>query len=184
MDTAETFFPGPISSQLLHTQPEVNFTVVKGAPSPLTLDNLADLNSLGGTGVTLSSTDDFTKYPSWLNGTKPDSTGKVAGDPSAAIIVRDLGNGTVYAFYMYFYNFNEGNVVFGTAAGNHVGDWEHNAIQFLNGVPQSVWFSQHSDGEAFTYSVVEKQGLRPVSYSARGSHANYAITGVRHPLLQ
>jgi hypothetical protein len=179
LDTQEDYFPGAISSQLQNTQPEVNFQPLTGGPSPLTLDNLSDLNALGGSNVSLSSKDDFTTYPSWLNGTRPDSTGKVAGDPSAAIIVNDYGNGTVYAFYMYFYPFNYGNIVFGSPAGNHVGDWEHNAIQFLNGVPQSVWYSQHADGEAFTYSAVEKQGVRPVSYSARGSHANYAITGVR-----
>ena len=178
LDTSETFFPGAISSQLTNTQPEVNSTVVSGAPNPLTLDNLADLNALGGTNVALSSKDDFTKYPPWLNGTKPDSTGEVAGDPSAAIIVNDYGNGTVYAFYMYFYPFNEGNTIFGTPAGNHVGDWEHNAILFNNGVPQSVWYSQHSDGEAFTYDAVQKQGQRVVGYSARGTHANYAISGV------
>lgn len=39
-------------------------------------------------------------------------------------------------------------------------DWEHNAIRFNNGVPQSVWYSQHSNGMAYTYSAVEKQGLR------------------------
>ena len=178
LDTTETFFPGPISSQLLNTKPEVNFTVLSGYPTPLTLSNLDSLNSQGGTAVSLSSTDDFTTYPAWLDGAKPDATGKTAGDPSAAIIVNDYGNGTVYAFYMYFYPFNLGNEVFGTPAGNHVGDWEHNAIHFEGGVPQSVWFSQHSGGEAFTYACVEKQGDRVVAYSANGTHANYAITGV------
>lgn len=179
----ESYFPAPIDSQLTNTQPEVNFTVVSNAPNPLTLSNLNSLNADGGSSVALSSKDDFTKYPPWLNGTKPDSTGKVAGDPSSAIIVSDRGNGTVYAFYMYFYAFNFGNIVFGSPAGNHVGDWEHNAILFQDGEPQSVWFSQHSDGEAFTYSAVQKQGQRVVDYSATGSHANYAIPGVRPPFL-
>ena len=178
LDTSESFFPAPISSQLLNTQPEVNFTVLSGYPTPLTLSNLDSLNNFGGSSVSLSSTDDFTTYPAWLDGAKPDSSGKTAGDPSAAIIVNDYGNGTVYAFYMYFYAFDKGNTVFGTPAGNHVGDWEHNAILFENGVPQSVWFSQHSSGEAFTYDCVEKQGDRPVAYSAAGTHANYAISGV------
>ena len=151
--------------------------MITNAPSPLTLDNLADLNALGGPNVSLSSTDDFTKFPAWLNGVKPDSTGKAAGDPSMVLAVNDLGNGTVTAFYLYFYPFNEGNVVLGTDAGNHVGDWEHNAIRFENGVPQSLWFSQHANGEAFTYAAVEKQGKRPVAYSAKGTHAVYGTAG-------
>ena len=79
---------------------------------------------------------------------------------------------------MYFYNFNKGNTVLGTPAGNHVGDWEHNAILFQDGQPQSVWYSQHESGEAFTYATTQKRGVRPYGYSARGSHATYAIDGV------
>ena len=33
-------------------------------------------------------------------------------------------------------------------------------IRFKNGVPDLVWFSQHANGEAFKYSILEKQGLR------------------------
>ena len=52
-------------------------------------------------------------------------------------------------------------------------------IRFQNGVPQKIWYSQHSNGEAFTYAATEKyaSGVRPVVYSANGSHANYAIPG-------
>ena len=50
-------------------------------------------------------------------------------------------------------------------------------IRFQNGIPSQVWFSQHDFGEAFTYDALEKQGLRPVTYSGNGSHANYAIDG-------
>jgi hypothetical protein len=51
-------------------------------------------------------------------------------------------------------------------------------VRFLNGVPQSMWFSQHANGQAFTWSAVEKtESGRPIAYSAQGSHANYAMGG-------
>lgn len=51
-------------------------------------------------------------------------------------------------------------------------------VRFQNGQPQAIWYSQHSNGEAFTYGTVEKTtDGRPVAYSAVGTHANYAISG-------
>lgn len=73
---------------------------------------------------------------------KPDASGKTDGAVSAAIIVNDRGSGRVDAFYMYFYAFNPGPPVFGQEVNNHVGDWEHTMVRFLDGVPQAVWFSQ------------------------------------------
>lgn len=169
--------PSDLGAQLIHTTPEVKFTAITGVPSPLTLDNLDQLNNLGGNTVYLTSNDDVTKNPAWLNGVKPDSTGKSNGAVSTAVIVNDHGAGNVDAFYMYFYAYNGGPVILGQEVGDHVGDWEHTMVRFANGVPQAVWFSQHSFGEAFTYDCVEKQGKRPVAYSAKGSHANYATTG-------
>lgn len=51
--------------------------------------------------------------------------------------------------------------------------------RFSNGVPQTMWFSQHEDGEAFDFAAVPKYngGDRPIVYSANGSHANYATSG-------
>jgi hypothetical protein len=51
-------------------------------------------------------------------------------------------------------------------------------IRFKDGQPTEMWFSQHNNGQAFVFDAVEKIGKRPVSYSARGSHANYAVPGV------
>ena len=51
-------------------------------------------------------------------------------------------------------------------------------VRFQNGVPQSIWYSQHSGGEAFTYNASQKVGVRPVTYVARGTHANYATSGI------
>jgi hypothetical protein len=93
---------------------------------------------------------------------KPDSSGKTNGAVSCAIIVNDHGSGLVDAFYMYFYAFNYGGTYFGFTIGDHVGDWEHNMIRFQNGNPQAIWYSQHNNGQAFTYSATEKynNGLR------------------------
>lgn len=157
--------------------------MAKGAPAPLNTSNLNALNGLGGTNVYLTSKDDVTTKPSWLQGNAPDSKGKTAGT-TAAVITYDHGDGTVDAFYMYFYSYNWGGIVripvFNIPLGNygnHVGDWEHNMIRFVNGVPTYVWFSQHANGEAFSYKCLEKNGQRPYVYSANGSHANYAIDG-------
>ncbi|KAL8959179.1 MAG: hypothetical protein Q9193_003908 [Seirophora villosa] len=177
LQSQDPYYPSDIGAQLVHTKPQINFNVVNGAPNPLTLDNLASLNALGGDIIYLTSVDDVTKNPAWLNGVKPDGNGKTNGATSCAVIVNDRGSGNVDAFYMYFYANNQGNTVLGQEIGDHVGDWEHNMIRFKNGVPKAIWYSQHSYGQAFTYSIVEKQGLRPVAYSAKGSHATYATSG-------
>ncbi|QIW99236.1 hypothetical protein AMS68_004754 [Peltaster fructicola] len=177
--TGETYFPSDLGAQLTNTQPEVNFTVVNGAPNPLTLDNLDQLNTYGGKSVYLSSKQDPATNPSWLNGVVPDSVGKTNGAVSCGIIVNDHGAGLVDVFYMYFYAFNYGGFYFGQDVDLHVGDWEHNMVRFMNGQPTGLWYSQHSNGEAFTYDATEKYngGLRPVAYSGNGSHAVYATSG-------
>jgi len=80
-------------------------------------------------------------------------------------------------FFFYFYSFNFGGTVLGQRFGDHVGDWEHTMVRFVNGAPDVVYYSEHSSGAAFNYSVVEKIGVRPVSYIATGTHANYATSG-------
>lgn len=65
--------------------------------------------------------------------------------------------------------------VLGLSFGNHVGDWEHTMVRFVNGVPDIVYYSAHSGGSAYKYTAVEKIGDRPVSYTGIGTHANYAV---------
>lgn len=179
MDTDEVYFPSDLQAQISNTHPAINLTPLENPPSPLVLGNLDALNAVGNGGkdVYLTSNIDITTSPAWLKGVAPDSAGKTNQATTAAIITTDHGNGLVDAFYMYFYAYNQGNTVLGQELGDHIGDWEHNMVRFQDGVPQTVWYSQHSNGQAFTYDVVEKLGIRPVAYSARGSHANYAITG-------
>ena len=169
--------PSDIASQVDHTTPKVKGVPVANAPSPLTLNSLDGLNALGGKDVWLTSQEGITAYPKWFYGVAPDGNGQTNNVISAAIVTVDKGNGVLDAFYFYFYAFNQGNEVLGSEFGSHVGDWEHNMIRFQSGTPQAVWFSQHASGQAFTYQAVEKMGLRPVGYAAKGSHAVYGTTG-------
>jgi hypothetical protein len=75
--------------------------------------------------------------------------------------------------------YNWGGKVVGLNFDDHVGDWEHTMTRFYNGEPQTMWYSQHQDGEAFDFAGIPKynDGQRPIVYSANGSHANYASSG-------
>ncbi|KAF2402238.1 hypothetical protein EJ06DRAFT_536755 [Trichodelitschia bisporula] len=104
-------------------------------------------------------------------------------DAPVTLIVVDKGGGVVDAFWFYFYSYNLGNKVFNVRFGNHVGDWEHTVIRFYKGKPKAVFFSEHDDGEAYSWEAVEKIGERPVSYSATGTHAMYATPGIHTYVL-
>jgi len=108
-----------------------------------------------------------------------DSNGGTGEERSGVIVVVDKGEGIVDAFYFYFFAFNWGGIVLGKQLGDHVGDWEHNMVRFINGTPTYVWLSQHSNGEAFTFSALKKDstGKRPIVYAANGSHAIYPVPG-------
>jgi hypothetical protein len=97
--------PSDIQQQLDHTVPYVNWTSIKGVQSPLTLNNLDTLNNLGNTSVYLTSPNgiDAKPQPTWLRGIIPDKDGRIGNGRGCAIIVADRGNGTVDAFYFYFY---------------------------------------------------------------------------------
>lgn len=167
--SGDPYRPADIGAQLTNTQPDLNFTSITNGPSPLTLNNLNDLNNLGGSSVYLTSKTDVTTNPAYLKGVTPDATGKTNGAVSCAIVVNDHGNGNVDAFYFYFYAFDFGGVYVGLNIGDHVGDWEHNMVRFANGKPTAIWYSQHSNGEAFTYSATQKYngGVRVCLHTLR-----------------
>jgi hypothetical protein len=137
----ETYLPSDIGTQLKHTHPEFahNYSPNPGAkitdgPSPLTLDNLDALNAFDtskpskhadvGNHVYLSADEDITKgNPAWLNGVRPNAEGKTEGAKSCCIIVNDHGTGYVDVFYMYFYAYNQGQIILGKELGDHLGDW-------------------------------------------------------------
>ncbi|KAI5211424.1 hypothetical protein E4T38_01502 [Aureobasidium subglaciale] len=100
----------------------------------------------------------------------------------AVLIVVPKEDGIVDAFWFYFYSYNLGNKVFNIRFGNHVGDWEHSMVRFVNGTPEAVYISEHGAGDAYAYHAIEKYGKRPVVYSATGTHAVYATPGM-HPYV-
>ena len=156
LHSEDPYRPADIGSQLTNTQPQVNYTTVQNLSSPLTLDSLDELNNLGGDNVYLTSKDNVEDNPVWLNGVEPDSSGRTNTVASCAIIINDHGSGLVDVFYMYFYAFDHAGTYLGHNLGNHVGDWEHNMVRFKNGTPQAIWYSQHSNGQAFEYDTVIK----------------------------
>ena len=162
LHSSDPYRPADIGNQLAQTHPLVNYMAMSGGPQPLTLENLHELNNVGGKDVYLTSMANVENSPSWIRGVEPDSAGKTNGAVSCAIIVNDHGNGLVDVFYMYFYAFDYGGTYFGFTIGNHVADWEHNMIRFRDGIPQAIWYSQHSNGQAFHYGTVNKydDGMR------------------------
>ncbi|PGH26640.1 hypothetical protein AJ80_01585 [Polytolypa hystricis UAMH7299] len=177
LHSEDAYMPSSIEAQLANSVPQVDYKAVQGAPSPLALNNLDQLNALGGSELFLTSKEGIRELPDWFKGVRPDGNGKTGDAVCSSIVVRDHGDGTVDAFYFYFQAYNQGNTVLGLEFGHHVGDWEHNMIRFVNGAPQAVWYSQHATGQAFTYKATEKQGDRPIGYVANGTHAVYATPG-------
>ncbi|KAK4495108.1 hypothetical protein PRZ48_013435 [Zasmidium cellare] len=181
--SGEAYFPADIGAQVTNTAPAINRTLVQNPPA-VDLSNLDQLNNIPnsahGANIYLTSNQDPTTSPrpQYLYGTKPDPTGKTPSAISCAIITVSHTNTTLDAFFFYFYAFNFGGVYFTLEVGDHIGDWEHNMVRFENGTPSQIWYSQHSGGQAFDYAATEKHdSVRPVTYSANGTHANYATPG-------
>ncbi|KAI5293860.1 Vacuolar protein sorting-associated protein 62 [Ascosphaera acerosa] len=211
LHSGEQYWPGDIAEHVAHTTPYLNYTPVPLDYQDLDLTTLAELNQWQkGQFVFLTSNDSIADHPDWLEGRHniPEpmadaDEGESAlpaqgkgqqrlrhGQPGRSsapvvLVVVDKGAGVVDAFWFYFYSFNLGNVVLRIRFGNHVGDWEHSLVRFRHGKPESIFFSAHSAGEAYSYDAVEKIGkrtlantvLEPVIYSARGTHAMYATPG-------
>jgi hypothetical protein len=126
--------------------------------------------------------------PQFLNGQRPDQTHV----PVYAQIVTRTQDGVptniTDIIYWTFYPYNNGKRVciglytdwggcFGgySTFGNHVGDWEHLTVRFVDGRPSQVYMSQHSGGGTFTFGDKEMSsvGFHPEAYSALGSHGLY-----------
>jgi len=170
LHSSEQYWPSDIAAHLPKVIPQVNFKPVGGTPTIQTLSTL-------GNNVYLTAVEDVLTHDTEFF---ESTVGKPADGLSAApatIIAVEKPGGITDAFYFYFYSWNYGNAVLGLRFGNHVGDWEHTMVRFINGVPDTVYYSAHSGGAAYKYSAVEKIGDRPVSYTGIGTHANYATSG-------
>ncbi|KAL8920382.1 MAG: hypothetical protein Q9172_004524 [Xanthocarpia lactea] len=206
LHSGEKFWPCDITEHLKHVTPHLNYTPMAAASTGLNLTNLNKLNEYtNGRFVYLTSDDNVEERPDWLEGERniPDDpqelSKKVAvqrplgiggaaeihgghSDAPAVLVVINKGHGIVDAFWFFFYSYNLGNLVFNVRFGNHIGDWEHTLVRFINGKPKYVFVSEHYFGQAYTYSAVEKLGKRPVIYSGVGTHAMYATPGA-HPYV-
>ncbi|ETN39738.1 uncharacterized protein HMPREF1541_05964 [Cyphellophora europaea CBS 101466] len=182
LDEQEQWFPSDITAQLTNSHPtDASSNPIPNAPSPLTLSNL---NSLAGEGVYVTSNEGITALPEWFHGVAPTPDGSTPGAVASVVITVPKTNDILDVFYFYFYAYNEGNAPLSIPNfefGNHVGDWEHNMIRFnaTTSTPLATWYSQHASGQAFTFSTLSLSPgtTRPLVYSARGTHANYATPG-------
>ncbi|KAI8990687.1 hypothetical protein BD414DRAFT_484490 [Trametes punicea] len=166
----EQWWPSDVAVHVTHVVPEVNFKPV--APY-VTLHTVSKLRS----DIFLTSKDDVTTQPAWITsdvGT-PDASGKSAAPVTVILVEKD--GGVLDAFYFYFYSFNHGGTILGIEFGDHVGDWEHTMVRFVNNTPTVLYLSAHSGGSAYTFSATEKTNGRPTTYIAGGTHANYATPG-------
>jgi hypothetical protein len=52
-------------------------------------------------------------------------------------------------------------------------------IRFVDGVPKNIYLSAHSSGDAYTFAALPKASgtQRPITFIAKGTHANYATAG-------
>ena len=184
LHSGEKFWPCDITEHLKHVTPHLNYTPMAAASTGLNLTNLDKLNEYtNGRFVYLTSDDNVEERPDWLEGEKnipddpqelskkvavqrPLGAGGAAGihgghsDAPAVLVVVNKGHGIVDAFWFFFYSYNLGNLVFNVRFGNHIGDWEHTLVRFINGKPKYVFVSEHYFGQAYTYDAVEKLGKR------------------------
>lgn len=201
--SGEQFWPCDMAEHIIHTSPYLNYTLIRNMENDRDLNNLNDLNSYGFF-TYLQSEDNVEERPDWLGGNRniPDKPEEFSSSPArtpeeqpgepqhrggyssapAILIVVPKDNGIVDAFWFYFYSYNLGNKVLNIRFGNHVGDWEHSMVRFINGTPEAVYISEHGAGAAYAYHAIEKIGKRPVIYSATGTHAIYATPGI-HPYI-
>lgn len=190
LHSQEIYWPSTMETHLEHVSPCVDYAPVAGAGQNRTVYDLHKLNKEDGARgwhVFLDSNDDVVDMPPWLTSeygipvvnqslpyskiAEAISSGKARimdGSPNevgkssapAILIIVEKEDGIVDAFWFFFYSFNLGNGIFGIRFGNHVGDWEHTMIRFVNGTPSEMFLSEHEFGVSYSFEAMEKQGKR------------------------
>ncbi|NMO22241.1 Vps62-related protein [Pyxidicoccus fallax] len=125
--------------------------------------------------------------PAFLDGVRPDQ----AHVPMYAEVVHRTVDGQPTnvsdIIYWNFYPYNNGKrVCIGwyspwgcvggySTFGNHVGDWEHLTVRFIEGRPYAVYLSQHAGGQTLLFGdkSLAVLGWHPEAYAALGSHGLY-----------
>lgn len=96
------------------------------------------------------------------------------------VVWRPKAGGLVDAEYWAFYPYNDGFLTF-----NHEADWEHVTVSIDpkanggQGRALRVFFSAHKGGATSNVGdpLLEMDGTHPISYVAKGTHANYGKPG-------
>lgn len=112
--TTDRYRPSSLNAFLGHTRPKIDFKDTAIPSPPLTLANLDQLNSLAAERrgeIYLTSSDDVTKNPDWLDGVKVSSDNGTGNERTGVIIIVDKGMGVVDVFYFVFWAFNWGGIV-------------------------------------------------------------------------
>lgn len=166
MDSTESYFPSSPEFFIANVNRTNGFMVTK---QPLGCANCTD--------------------PAFLDGQRPDQNRVPA---YAEIVKRDDPNTDITdVIYWTFYPYNNGKLVCigGVFAGschgeqkrfgNHVGDWEHVTVRFIDGRPAQVYLAQHNHGDMYDIGSKDLSfdDFHPRVYAAKGSHGLYADTG-------
>lgn len=96
------------------------------------------------------------------------------------VVWRPKAGGLVDIEYWAFYPYNDGFLTF-----NHEADWEHVTVSIdpkgesAQGKALKVFFSAHKGGTTLNVGdpKLEMDGTHPISYVAKGTHANYSKPG-------
>ncbi|RKH30616.1 Vps62-related protein [Corallococcus sicarius] len=125
--------------------------------------------------------------PQFLDGQRPNQTPVPVYAQRIARTQGGQPTNVTDVLYWSFYPYNNGKrVCIGwyspwgcvggySTFGNHVGDWEHLTVRFIDGRPARVYLSQHANGQDFPFGdkAVFFTGWHPEVFSARGSHGLY-----------